>query len=197
MGNRLNNEDALLEQVAAGDHASFKVIFTHYWRDIYLFSLKLTKSPDQAKDLAQDIFARLWDMRQHLPEVRNFKAFLYTVSRNLILDHLRKKVFSVANEEYLVTYFDESNYSPHLMTAYKELENTVQEAVRQLPPQLYQVYYLSRVEGLTHEEIGQKMNITRMTSKNYMVRALQFIRKYMAEHGHDMGLYLISYIFLK
>jgi RNA polymerase sigma factor (sigma-70 family) len=68
-------------------------------------------------------------------------------------------------------------------------------AINNLPPQLQQVFRLSRFEGLSHAEIALRMNITRITSKSYMVRALYSIRKYLAQYGDEqfMAVLLLAF----
>lgn len=179
------NEQELLLRIASGDQDAYRQIFECYWDKVYGIGLRLTKSPELAKDLAQETFIKIWNNRDKLPAVTNFSAFIFTVSRHLVIDHLRKKVFTTSNEEYLTAYFSDDAISPQEKTEYKELENLMNRAIDNLPPQLQQVFRLSRFEGLTHAEIALRMNITRITSKSYMVRALYAIRKYLSQHNDE------------
>lgn len=185
------NEHELLLRIAAGDQQAWREIFGQYWDKVYAIGLRLTKSPELAKDLAQDTFIKIWHNRDKLPDVTNFSAFIYTVTRHLVIDHLRKKVFTTANEDYLVAYFSDDANTPHEKAEYKELEKLLNSAINNLPPQLQQVFRLSRFEGLSHAEIALRMNITRITSKSYMVRALYAIRKYLAQYGNEQALILV------
>src|SRR5882757_9255154 len=139
--------------LAAGDKEAYAAVFEKYWDSVYGFALRLTKSPEMARDLAQDIFLKLWDHRHKLPEVRSFPSFLYTVTRNLVHDHLRKKVFRESNKETLINYFSRAEeLAPELLES-KELDNLLYACINKLPPKLKQVLKLGRLEGLSHEEI--------------------------------------------
>lgn len=192
----LYNEAELLSRLAAGEQQAYRELFDRYWDQVYAVALKLSKSPELAKDLAQETFIRIWNYRDRLSEVQHFNAFINTLSRNLAIDHLRKKVFATANEDYLVDYFSDEASTPHEKAEYKELEQLLHRAVNHLPPQMQQVFRLSRFEGLSHAEIAMRMNITRVTSKSYMVRALGSIRQYLSQHGEDRYLLIISMIWL-
>jgi len=179
------NEQELLLRIATGDHLAYREIFERYWNKVYAIGLRLSKSPELAKDLAQETFIKIWNNRDKLPAVTNFSAFLFTVARHLAIDHLRKKVFTTNNEDYLVEYFSDETITPHEKAEYKELEKLLNSAVNNLPTQLQQVFRLSRFEGLSHAEIALRMNITRITSKSYMVRALYAIRKYLSQYNNE------------
>ncbi|MGN6292932.1 MAG: RNA polymerase sigma factor [Chitinophagaceae bacterium] len=179
------NEAHLIQRLAAGEQAAFRQVFEQYWDQVYAVGLKISKSPELAKDLAQETFMKLWHQRAQLKEVTNFRAYLNVVSRNLAIDHLRKKVFTADNEDYLLNYFHEGTAMLTGDAEYKELEQILSEAVNQLPPQMQQVFRLSRFEGLSHAEIAARMNITLVTSKSYMVRALAAIRKHLSRYQYE------------
>lgn len=186
------NEQELLLRIAAGDQQAYREIFEGYWDKVYAIGLRLTKSPELAKDLAQETFIKIWNNRDKLPAVTNFSAFIFTISRHQVIDHLRKKVFTTGNEEYLVAYFSDDAITPHEKAEYKELEQLLNGAIDNLPPQLQQVFRLSRFEGLSHAEIALRMNITRITSKSYMVRALYAIRKYLSQYNDEHSIIILT-----
>ncbi|MBN8878478.1 MAG: RNA polymerase sigma-70 factor [Sphingobacteriales bacterium] len=179
------NEAHLLQRLAAGEQDAFRQVFEQYWDQVYAVGLKISKSPELAKDLAQETFMKLWHQRAQLNAVTNFRAYLNVLSRNLAIDHLRKKVFTADNEDYLLNYFHEGAAMLTGDAEYKELEQILSEAVNQLPPQMQQVFRLSRFEGLSHAEIAARMNITLVTSKSYMVRALAAIRKHLSRYQYE------------
>jgi len=98
-----DTEPELLLRISQGDAVAFRQIFTTYSRQVYTLCVKVTKDAEQAKDLTQEIFARLWTRRERLGSVYHFSGFLSTVALNLIRNHLQKKVLDPANEDYLVT----------------------------------------------------------------------------------------------
>jgi RNA polymerase sigma-70 factor (ECF subfamily) len=186
----LLNEKELLLQVADGKESAYKQLFTSYWDQIYSTALVFTKSREMSQDLAQDVFARIWIKKEKLKEVNDFRAYLFIIARNVIIDRLRKKVFSAGNEGYLTEYFVETSLGPNDKIELKEMEETILKGIHILPDQQRKAFYLSRFEGLRHEEIALKMGISKQSVKSYIVRAICHLRKYLSEHAEVMPLFL-------
>ncbi len=184
-------EQALLRRIAEGDERAYQVIFDRYADRMYANALHFTKSPELAKDLTQEIFIRVWLQRSRLMDVDRFDGWLYTVARNVIRNELRRKVLSAGNIEFLQAYFRDSSLTPAERLEFRELEAQVMAAVDRLPPQMRSVFLFSRQEGLTHEQIAQRMNISVVSSKTYMVRCLLAIRRHLGKSGTRLGLLLI------
>lgn len=192
----LYDQEDIRARVALGDQHAFALFFNHHWPQVYGTGLRLTKSPEKAQDLAQDIFIKLWENRHRLNEVKEEDAYIYILSRNVILDFLRKKVFDTENIEALIDYFEDSTISPQEKLEYNELENTLKSAIDQLPGKVKDVFVLSRVEGLTHDQIAKQLNISVVSSKTYVVRALQDIRKFMASQADNTALILAAAVII-
>ena len=118
--------------------------------------------------------------REKLGDVQNPASYLYILSRNLVMDSLRKKVFAPANIDYLIDYFQSDAGTPQQKLEFRELETTLHKAIETLPGKVKEVFRLSRFEGLTHEQIAERLNISPVSSKTYVVRALQHIRDYLS-----------------
>lgn len=177
-----DTESNLLLRISQGDPTAFRQIFTAWSRQVYSLCVRITKDPEQARDLTQEIFVRLWTRREKLSAVHNFKGFLTTMALNLIRNYLQKKVLDPANEEYLVGYFKEDASGPDKMMEFKELQHLLQEAVDHLPSQLNHSFVLSRMAGMSHAEIAREMKLSPLTVKSHIARALKFIRVYLEEH---------------
>ena len=139
-------ESELLQQVAAGDRQCFRMLFQQYGRHIHGLALRFTKDTQQAEDLTQEVFTRIWVNRASLANVQNVKSFLNTIARNLIRDHLRKRTLVVRHEPELLHIVRDQAAGPQEKIDAKELQNVLDEAVEQLSPQLKTAFILSRVE---------------------------------------------------
>ncbi len=195
------NEDIYTDQrllmlVGEGNKNAYREIFNRHWPQVYGVSLRLTKSPELSKDLAQEIFIKLWTNRSKFPEVNNISAYIYAISRNYVIDYLRKNVLALSNSQALEEYFIYDDPGPQLRLEYLEMEDLVKEAIVRLSPKVQEVFILSRYEGLSHEQIARRMGISRVTSKAYVVRALSDIRKYIANHN-DTLTFLAGWLLFK
>jgi RNA polymerase sigma-70 factor (family 1) len=176
----VHNEQELLQKIARGDKQAFQYLFDKQWKFVYSNALRLTKSPEMAEDLAQDIFVRLWNNRRKLAAVNNIQAFLFTVSHNLVHDYLRTKVFKESNRDALLAYFDQPENTPLETLERKELSGKLQSAIDQLPPQLKTIFQLSHLNGFSHKEIAGKLNISPLSSRVFLSRAIMQLRKYLS-----------------
>lgn len=191
---QLEDEKELLQQVADTDQAAFSILYEHYVRHVYGLALRLMKSPEIAQDLTQEVFVRVWVKRSQLLTVQQFRPWLNALTRNMAVDYLRKKVAAPDNEAYLISFFTDSAPTVEEQLALKQLEGAILQAVDQLSPQLKTAFMLSRFEGLTHAEIAQRMNISPITSKSHLVRALAIIRKYLEENFPEIALVALWYL---
>lgn len=184
-------EQDLLQMIARGDESAFRTVFSQYWGKIYANALKFTKAPELAKDLAQDVFVKLWVKREKLATVEHFPPYLYRVARNVFYDHFDKKVFDPSNESYLSIYFQGAELQADTRLQVKDLERQIETAIRLLPQQVRTAFELSRKEGLSHDQIAERMNISRITSKSYISRAILSIKSFLEEHPEGGLLLLI------
>lgn len=186
MDNKNYIDQELLQLVADGDRPAYQYLFETYWNQVFGACLHLTKSPEQAKDLTQDIFLKIWDHRQKLPAVRNFDSYIYTIARNMVRDQLRTAIFRESNREFLQQYFSAKGISPQEILEEKQLSEKMKTAISSLPLKLQQVFTLSQLEGLSHKEIAGRLEISPLSSKTYMVRALLILRKLLIKETDSL-----------
>jgi RNA polymerase sigma-70 factor (ECF subfamily) len=191
----LYTEPELMLLISKGDPYAFRQLFTAYSPQVYTFCVKLTKDAELARDLTQEIFARLWTRRERLTEVRSFKRYLTTMALNLIRNYLQKKVLKPVHKEDILGYFRDNALLPDREMEFKELELALQEAVNHLPPQLNRSFVLSRMAGMSHSEIASQMQLSPLTVKSHIARSLAFIRAYVAEHHPTLLTALFLYFF--
>ena len=121
---------------------------------------------------------KIWVGREKLPEISCFSAYLNTITRNHIYNALRK----LANEELLLEKLlspSSAAYRPDTAIenmSLRELQEALQKVMDTLTPQQKKVFELSRMEGLKHEEIALRLNISRETVKKHVSEALRIIR---------------------
>lgn len=169
--------------LASGDQHAYKAIFEHYWDPVYSTALLLTKSPDLAEDIAQDIFTMVWEKRSGMAAVGKFEGFLFVAARNMIYTRLRKLASGDAYRQHILNCFREQDETwANGRAEFKELESTILEAIQQLPPQQQKAFKLSRFEGMRHEDIAITMGVSRITIKSYIVQAIATLRKTLANH---------------
>lgn len=85
-------ERKLRQSIAQGDPHAFSELVNRYWNNIYSQALVYVKSTHVAKDIVQDIFLKVWEKRNTLPDIERIDAFLFIMARNQIISSFRKKI---------------------------------------------------------------------------------------------------------
>ncbi|PSL24030.1 RNA polymerase sigma factor [Chitinophaga ginsengisoli] len=187
-------DHALLLRMAAGEEEAFNQLFNSYWDKVYSTALVLTKSNQIAEDIAQEVFLRMWQNRHKTDIIDNLEGFLFITARNLIYNKLSRLKLETAYTNYLQHHFAPPEPDTDTQTEFRQLQSILEEGMRQLPPQQQKAFRLSRENGLNHEEISRQMGVSRATVKDYIVRAIAFLRKYLQEHALGLLVVLFSRI---
>ncbi|MBX3255178.1 MAG: sigma-70 family RNA polymerase sigma factor [Chitinophagaceae bacterium] len=174
--NEYNDAD-LAALIASGDQLAFTVLVERYTSVIYGHLVSYLKNGQEAEDITQDIFITLWKNRQQLPGILNLSAYLSATTRNRANNAFRNKLNTLAEppadtiESVLVTPSD------HL--EYRELYNVLMSGIAELPPRRKQVFTMSRITGLSYDEIAVSLGISRSAVKQHIIEAMLFLRKHL------------------
>lgn len=173
-----SKENELLLRVVDGDTVAFEKLFDHYYNKVLSHTLTFSKNFHTAEDLAQDVFLKVWNNRQKLAMVKDFKDYLFILVRNEMIDGLRKKAIELSNGP--VPDFQVDTELPYQNLESKETYYLIIKGMGELPPQQKQVFYLSRIEGKTNGEIADELGIAKTTVRWHIVLALNFLKAYIS-----------------
>lgn len=188
------SEQELLIQIAAGNHAAFRKLFMAYHQQLGMYIYKITNSTDLAEEVVQDVFLKIWLNQEALAGIKNFKAYLFVVSKNHALNCLRKLI----KERALKNQWENAFINMQEDTDLNEYHELLDKAIDQLPPQQQKVYLLSRHKRLKYAEISGEMNISSETVKKYLQIANASITTYVKQNMESILLLLSLFkIFLK
>lgn len=162
--------------ISEGDRDAFRVIFDKYYPKVLSFLRSFLQSYDDAEDVAQSVFVRLWIVRHTLVDVKRISAFLFRMTTNMAINwsKSRKTHIDLAFGDLPYQPMTEENLDADLRFA------RIMCAVNRMPDRRRKVFMLSRVEGLSNSEIAERMNISKKTVENHMNLALKELRKIMA-----------------
>lgn len=171
---RLSNEDELLYRLSQGDEGAFATLMDHYQNRVFSYALAFVKSVEEAEEMAQDIFVKLWTKREKVVQADNFQAYLFTLSKNHFLSAIRKNAIKRTSEGDCLT---ERVLVPDRQFESKETMQGILEAISKLSPQQKAVLSLSRFQDLKYEQISERLRISKATVKFHMMVALDKLRK--------------------
>ncbi len=167
------SDDELMAQLAAGDLAAFDALYERYRRSVFTVLLRLAASDAVAEDVLQETFLRLYLHRAAYRSQGHFRAWLYSIARNLLTDYYRRARRPVDEP---ATTEAEDPIGPAEWAEAGDLAARIGRAVDRLPPLQREVLLLSRVAGLTSEEVADVIGSTPGAVRVALHRALKAIR---------------------
>lgn len=188
ISNGTSNDRVLIDKIVEGDEKAFSELFFQYLPILQAFALKFTKDQDDAKEIIQDSFLRLWVNRDKLAFVENIKAYLYKYVSNECLGYLKKKLRDEKLVNIMASKNDHAEYNTLNTIQVNEVTRIIAQAVDKLPSQRKKIYHLSRSDGKSIPEIAELLGISPNTVKNALVQSLKFIRSYLEQYGITMVL---------
>lgn len=170
----LSDEKTLLGWIAEGDQNAFRKVFEYYYPRVLTFLSYYINVAEDSRDIAQNIFAKIWTMRESMPEIRSFGAFLYRLSRNAAIDYCRRKHIHISIAD---NYDDLGDTAPDEEFFAREKNIQYLNCLQKMPERRREVFTLSREQGLSNEEISRRLGISRKTVENHINAALRELRK--------------------
>lgn len=171
----LNN--TLVDLCKKDDIRAFKIFFEGFYPSICVFARKYLKDAAIAEDLSQEAFIEFWKQREKFTDLKAIKGFIYTVTRNKCLNHikLRNIQTNILKEEiFSEDYFYESILE-------EETYRIVHQAINKLAPQSRKIVWLS-MEGNKNQEIADHLNISINTVKTLKKNAYKELRNHLKDH---------------
>ena len=178
MNEEINNDRVLLEKLKTGDIACFELLYSKYSGKLYNYVLSLSKGDFYlAEEIVQNVFVKIWEIRQHISTEGSFNSFVYTVGRNMFLNVVKSRLQEHLYHDYVVDHEAVLDNSVEKEIEYKMLEEQINRLIEQLPPARRNIYILSRVKNLPNKEIAALLDISENTVESQLNKATQFMRK--------------------
>jgi len=164
----------ILYRVTQGDEAAFSMLYTHFRSPALKFCTTLLKDEEEAENVTQDVFAKIWDRRIHIKPEHSFQAYLFVSLRNQIFDQFKK----FEKDQHLrQQYVDRMRFLNDDDGDDKEAQiRFLLGAVELLSERRKQILKLSIEEGKSYKEIANFMDISTNTVKNQLIKAKEILR---------------------
>jgi len=190
-----SNEIQLLIALKSGDRPAFEKIYQHYSPRIFLNILKMVKSVEDAQEILQDVFIKVWEKRALIDPEQSFKSYLFQISKFTVYNFIRKlnldkklKAYLSLERTELYTHIEET-------IACRENDQFILNAIEELPNQRRQIYKLCKIEGKSYAEVGKQLGISASTINDHIVKATKFLKQRHASFDAAVTLTVISVFF--
>ncbi|RAV27749.1 RNA polymerase sigma-70 factor [Sinomicrobium soli] len=163
---------------------AFEILFRLYYDKLYHLAGAYTEDPEDAREIVQDVFCKLWQKREDIHRITS--SFLYTITRNACLDYLkhRKVVLEQSRDIYDRELSDPVKFVQNEAASeilQQELEHKIRQSIAALPDKQRQVFVKSRFEGMKNREIAEDMGISKRTVDTHIHLAIKFMRFQLRE----------------
>ncbi len=173
-----NINPGLLIRLKDGDIHAFDELYRLYCHRLFSFVFRILKNEADSDDIVQEVFLKIWEYRGKLGDYRLLNSLIFTIAYNNSISHLRKRITSEKYIEYLrnlsVNDIPGDFISEIELT---ELNSKVENLISSLPDRQKQVFLLHKEKGFTYSEISEKLEISKNTVENHMVKALKYLRR--------------------
>ncbi len=191
----INTEKALLKKLKAGDARAFDQIFGLYGKRLFYFSLGYLKSREEAEEVVQEVFYKIWKNRKSINPLLSFKAYIFKIAFNRIQELFQKVNLEQAYREEIINANISFNDELENRTNYQSLLELVDQLIDQLPDRQKEVLIRKRKIGQSVKEIADDLRISSKTVENHLTEALKKLRKGLTEE--NMAGLLYFHLFVK
>ena|SRR5687767_6969889 len=166
--------DSLIEQCLAGDQDAWEIIVKQNWRKVFNVAYKFVGKHEEAEDLTQDIFVKIFKALGTFDRRANFQTWIVSISRNLCIDHYR----SVRKERQTIAREVDTNdlqpasaeRTPYAVAEHQDLRETLRQALQRLPLTLRTAVVLRDLQELSYQEIADRLQLPEGTVKSRINR---------------------------
>jgi len=179
--------DYLWNRIQQGDEKAFDTLFKELYPYLRCFAYRLLHNLPEAEEIVQDSFINLWQNKNQIVLKGSLKSYLYQIVHNLSINrlaHFKTQKFkpnSIVNPEQWIqihkSYEVEDSFVEIFMA--KETENLIVKMIERLPDKCREIFMLSRFENLSYKEISHKLQLSPITVRVQIFKALKFLKEFL------------------
>ena len=176
------SEQRLIIELKRGSQKAFDDIYEMYSKRLFAYCLQYTKSVEDAEDIVQDVFVKLWINRENIRQEVTLRSLLFIMSKYSLINAYRSRVNSLLYEDYVATYMGAASENDmNSQLEYDDFVHHVKKILKDLPITQRSVVELSRIEQLNNKEIAEKLSLSEQTVKNQLSLGLKILREKLKE----------------
>ncbi|MFB6342744.1 RNA polymerase sigma-70 factor [Saccharicrinis sp. FJH62] len=186
-----NIEQELIRRLKRGDEYAYRQIYDAFSENLFHFAFSYLKNTFESEEIVQDVFMRIWEMREEIDEEKSFKSFLYRMTVNKVLNHIKHQVVKQKYECYLQNVNQSFNDNPEADLHFKELNTKIKTLLVKLPGQQQNIFKMSRVDGNSNSQIAEELGLSIRTVENQIYRATKFLKENLKDEYLIVGLLIL------
>jgi len=170
-------EERLVQRMVDGDQTAFELLFRFYYPGLVVFASNIVVNKDEAEEIVQDFFVRLWENRTTIKVGKTIKSYLFTSIKNRSINFLKNnQVKQHVVDELKRQMETDMRYNPDIYVD-TEIQQQLKKAFAKLPPRTAEIFTLSRFKGFSNDEIADNLGLSKRTVETQVSNALKILRK--------------------
>ncbi|EAY24329.1 RNA polymerase sigma-70 factor [Microscilla marina] len=190
----------IVEKISAHNQSVFEYVFKRYYQELCNFAFMYLKVEQSSEEVVQETFINIWEKRQKLKIQSSIKAYLYTSVKNRSINYLKSKAtqvsqksHSTSSEEHPIHIAENATVEEAMHNA--ELQHVLSQAIAALPKRCSEIFTLTRIEGLSYQQVADQLGISKKTVEAQMGIAFKKLRIFIKQHWELMIVWaLVWYI---
>lgn len=183
-----------LIKLQQGCKSTFTYYYEYYRPFLYACIYKWVKSHEVAQEIFHDVFVSVWNRRELIDPEKSFKAFLYKIAQNQVLDYFRKLASDKRKlETFKKYYLKDLDLSTENVIAYNDTKSYLYQILNTIPEKCREVYVLCKIEGKSHDEVSKMLNISVATVNNHIVKATRIIKSSWKSGVYEFILFFLLF----
>ena len=160
----------------------YETLFRTWYEVLCQYAFSIFKNLEEAEDVVQQVFYKLWDQRESIEINTSVKSYLYRMVHNDCMNRIKQqKLHSEHNFSYILEKGSRANNIDDSVSM-NELQQLIDQAISELPPRCREVFMKSRIEQLSYAQIADQLGISTNTVESQMVKALRSLRLQLKEY---------------
>lgn len=187
-------DPALLNLLKNGDHRAFEQLFERYAQKVFVFSLTYLKDEDEAQEVVQEVFLKIWLNRTNLKTDTSFQSYLFTIAFNLIRKSFNRKA---RNDQYMLEAIDTLDAGQDVVdyeTNYGLITEKLEQFIGKMPEKRKKIFILRKKQGRSVREIAEEMGISVKTVENQITEAMKYLKTRFEEELPGGMLFFVLFV---
>ncbi len=186
-------ENELVEKLRKGDVNAFDQVYKKYALRLYAFSFKYLKSREEAEELVQSVFLKVWENQHNLKTDKSFSSYLFTIAYNEICNVFRQRSY----QRKFILSVESNNEASEESEAQLDalfVREQIDRIIVKLPEKQRIIFIKSRQEGKSTRDIASELGLSSGTVDNYLSESLKFIRNQLKDKNIAGVLFMVLFI---
>ena len=173
---KMEIDKEVILQMSQGDQKAYEQVFRRFYPKVHRFVSMLLKNEDDADDVCQMIFLKVWNKREKFTGIADFDSYLFILAKYTVINFISTKhIIPIDIDSIPDPYANAA--SPHEDVVAKDTQLLIDMVVENMPQQRQTIYRMSREEHLKNDEIALRLGIQKKTVENHLNLALKEIKK--------------------